>query len=283
MVLMSQLVSQLLTNICYYLCKSTILNKIWDLTNLVYSKYIAPLKIYDRTVRFLTVLLQTYVWQLSVVVFNKFLDINSELANNTQSELVKDKMNNKYSDAKNYLIETVVHRYFIKPFEDVFTNNNMLLLEDTAGISCDKQYKRNLITDSIMSNNLLDNEDLDDLDEQLDLSNVPDVPKEQIEEAEKIEQEIHASEKPISRQAKKLAAKKGKAAERRAAAGRNPGKNMPNLMNMPGMNEMMEAMLKEDNLEKIMKQLPKSNQSGIRITPAETEKMKQFIRDMNKK
>ena len=164
-----------------------------------------------------------------------------------------------------------------------------------------KSYKNNpLYTNmnmNFLSNTNITNQDnLDDLDEEVDLTNVPEIPKSQIDDAEKMEKEkespqIHFEPKVMTAEERKAALRR-KLAEKKTA--RTGGRSAPqmktqmqanqmqnqmqNLMNMPGMNEMMETMLKGDNLEKIMKQMPMNGMPNV-----DPEQMKFFFQTMNKK
>jgi hypothetical protein len=59
-------------------------------------------------------------------------------------------------------------------------------------------------------------------------------------------------------------------------------KNMATMMNMPGMNEMMETMFQGDNLEKIMKQIPQGG-LGTKMPPIDPAQMKKVMQAMMNK
>ncbi|XWV25310.1 hypothetical protein QJ856_gp0460 [Tupanvirus deep ocean] len=290
MFLMSSMVQMCKEQINDKLSKSNIGNKILNLINYYYNTYVVSKKLGNKLGDFVKLIMMNYVWVYCKIVFNKFLKINNELSENSQSQIVKTKLDNKYSDAKKYFSEEVIQPFFIKSFQSALENNPFAVIN---GNDKDNQnhYKNTLsnqnINMSFLANTKFnENDNIDDLDDDLDMSNVPEVPKEQIEQAEKLEKE-QENTKVLTAEEKRAALKK-KMAEKRANRGgpnrnqKSMQNNMANLMNMPGMNEMMETMLKGDNLEKLMKQMPK-DKVGMQMPTVDAEQMKQLIRAMNKK
>jgi hypothetical protein len=305
MLSMSSLVNLFKQELVRYFSKSNIGNKILELLNYYYNTYIISKKYCDKIAIFSKYIFQNYVWMYTKIIFNKFMKINNELCDNKQSIVVKNKLDVKYSNAKNYFVEQIVQPYFIKSFQDALENDPFSLMNplnpsgtDFLINSMDKnQYKNNVSNEnmnmntSFLTNNKLNEKDnLDDLDDnEIDLKNVPEVSKKQIEDAEKLEKEItvHENKKPILNVEDKRAALRNKMAEKRTArtGGRNPKamqQNMANIMNMPGMSQMMETMMKGDNLEKLMKQIPQ-DKLGKHSGAIDPEQMKQLIKSMNKK
>jgi len=59
-------------------------------------------------------------------------------------------------------------------------------------------------------------------------------------------------------------------------------KNMANLMNMPGMNTIMENMMKGDNFKKLLQQIP-PEKMNLDMPAFDPEQMKQFMQTISKK
>ena len=173
---------------------------------------------------------------------------------------------------------------------------------------------------NFLKNNKIESQDdindnnVDDLDVEPDLSNVLKVSSKQIEEAEKLDEnksEIpslstssddslmpnkdseNSNSSNMSTTPKLSTPEERKEAYRKAMArkkaSRNTGsrnqnsmqQNMANIMNIPGMNKMMDTMLQGNNLEKLMKQIPPGTMGGS--APAvSVDQMKQLIGAMNK-
>lgn len=320
MMLMSGLVKLFKEEILLYLTKFTIGNKILDLMNYYYNTYIISKKLYEKTLEFIGYIFKKYIWEYSKIVFRKFMKINNELCDNDQSILVKKKLDNKCSNTKNYVIEQIVQPYFIESFQNALTNNPFLLLNQNNK----NQYKNSLVNQNInmnfLKNNKIESQDdindnnVDDLDVEPDLSNVLKVSSKQIEEAEKLDEnksEIpslstssddslmpnkdseNSNSSNMSTTPKLSTPEERKEAYRKAMArkkaSRNTGsrnqnsmqQNMANIMNIPGMNKMMDTMLQGNNLEKLMKQIPPGTMGGS--APAvSVDQMKQLIGAMNK-
>jgi hypothetical protein len=275
------------------LTKSNIGRKILEFINYYYNTYVVSKKIYEKIIEFVKFIIKKYVWVFCKIIFHKFIKINNELSNNSQSKIVKSKLDEKYDNAKKYIIDQVIQPMVMKQFQhvldsDPFTNINFG--KPNSEIS-PKQYKNTIHTKSINMSSLtnkktIDSDNIDDLDEELDLSNVPEVSKEQIEKAEKIDktQTIQDNRAALK---KKMAEKKAM----RTSGSKNQKvmnnisnlMNMPemnDLMNMPGMNEMMKNMLKNNNLEKIVKQTPKNGSDAPSIN---NDLMNQLMNQLNKK
>ncbi|XWV26572.1 hypothetical protein QJ857_gp0495 [Tupanvirus soda lake] len=288
MFFMSSMVQMFKQQINDKLSKSNVGNKILNAINYYYNTYIISKKLGKKIMDFSKFVVLNYVWVYCKIVFYKFLKINNELSENTQSQIVKTKLDNKYSGVKNYISEEVIQPFFIKSFQSALESNPFAVINNIDKDN-QKPYKNTLsnqnINMSFLTNTKINqNENIDDLDDDLDLSNVPEVPKEQIEQTI-----ISEQEKPkVLTTEEKRAALKRKMADKRANRGganrnqKSMQNNMANLMNMPGMNEMMETMLKGDNLEKLMKQIP-GDKVGMQMPNVDAEQMKQLIRAMNKK
>ena len=311
MFLMSELKKNISESVTSYLSKSTYGTKFLELINYYYNEYILSTNIYETVVSYVKYFLVNYVWVFIKSLYDKFMKINSSLCDNEQSKTVKNKLDNRYASTKNYIIEDVVQPYCIKSFQDALENQAFQLENQTFPPETNRRILKNPYKTIIPNNNISmsflqktdmkndDNVD-DDLDEDIDLSNVPVVPEKQITEAEILDKQIKEEKnKPVQAPVKILtpeerrAALQRKLAEKRAA--RTPGmgrrnvksnqKEMDNIfnsMNMPGMDQMMENILKGNNLEKLMKQIPQ-DQLNKQMSPAETEQMKKMLLSMSKK
>ena len=320
MFLMSNLVSVFKQDLNEKLSKSNIGNKILDLITYYYNTYIVSKKLGQKILEYIKIFIKDYLWVYIKIIYNKFIKINKELSNNSQSKIVKTKLDDKYSNAKNYITEQVAQPFFIKSFQSALGNDPFAMANLNKEIVTNKKnpYKNSLLNQgmnmNIISNTEVnDKDDLDDLDEELDLTNVLEVSKSQIDDAEKLEKELSQKElsqkkelsrkqsapKSVTSEPKLLTPEERRAALRRKVAekkgSRTGVKNqqttqnqiamqnqMANLMNMPGMNEMMENMFKGDNLEKIMKQMPKDKTNG-QIPNIDQEQVKKMMRSMNTK
>jgi hypothetical protein len=316
MFLMSELVPLFKHNLNEKLTKSNIGNKILSMITYYYNTYIVSKKLGQKILDYINFFVIQYVWTWCKFIFSKFIKINEELSNNSQSKIIKTKLNNKYSDAKNYIIEQIVQPFFIESFQNALKNDPFDIMIDPNNMPINKQksYKNNLHNQNINMNFLLNTQvnnkdildDLDDLDEAPDLSSIP--AENQNETTDKIIDNVTdnvtnnvtdkipdkmVSKQPTITAAERKAILKKKIAEKKASrrtggtslGQRSKQNQITNLMNMPGMNEMMETMLKGDNLEKIMKQMPKDQMDPQmkNIDPEQMKQMKQMIRTMNKK
>ena len=148
MILMSGLVNLFKEQIYKKMSKSIIGSKLLSAMNYYYNTFIVSKKIYEKIGSFIKYLVINYVWVYTKKIINKFLKINSELADNSQSETVKNKFDNKCSNAKNYFIEQVIQPYFIKSFQDALENDPFSvvnLVDNDGSIQISNvPYKNNL-------------------------------------------------------------------------------------------------------------------------------------------
>lgn len=297
MLLMSGLTNLFKTNMFEYLTKSNIGNKILDMSNYYYNTYIMPKKYTEKIMNLMRHIAYNYIWVCVKIMFNKFIKINSELSDNNQSENVKNNIDIKLSNAKHYFIEQILQPYFIKSFQDALENdpfmlanssNNEILINSSAkypykSITSNKNMYMNFLANS----NIDGNDDIDDLDE-IDLKNVPEVSQKQLEDAEELEKKlIEENKKQEHCNEEKKAILKKKMAEKKALRTgtlnkKHAQQNFANIMNMPVMDQMMDTMLKGDNLEKILKQIPQEK-IGKQASSFDPEQMKQLLKSINKK
>lgn len=268
-----------------FLGKSTLGSKVLMLLNYYYNTYILSMnigqKIYHNGAKAVK-----KSWIFTKIFVKKYFHVYQDLSNNTKSKLVISNLSTKIENTKSYFINCMLQPYFIRSFSDTLMNDpfrcNIEKLGDSQKNKDDISYKNTLCNESI-NMNFLDKskieEDFDDLDEQPDMSNVMEVSKEQIDEAEKINadvQNVSSSEVRRIKYRQKIAEKK----MQRTGKSRNQTIN-PDLMNMPGMNEMMQTMLQGNNLEKLMKQMPRNNDT-LQMPTLTPDQMKNFIKTLTK-
>lgn len=162
-------------------------------------------------------------------------------------------------------------------------------------------YKNNLFNNDINNMSFLENTNLKDDDDNMDDLDdfdltavpVPDVnTKKQINEEnqtkkKKTNDNKEGSDENLTRNEKRAALRK-KVAEMKKKS-RNPQdtsaaakKNLNNVMKMPGMDKLMETMMKGNNLEKIMKEIPQ-DKLGVPKSDVDINQMKKLIQSINNK
>ena len=241
--------------------------------------------------------LTNYVWEFIKILFNNFLLINNELSANQQSRIVKNGLTDKYNNSLSYISDKHIKPYAIKSLQNKFMNDNPLQFLSSVKTSGENQYKNNVTNQNITMNflkntTLSNNNDLDDLDEDIDLSNVPDVSEIQIAEAELLDKEINNNTKkeptisPENLATARKAALSKKIAEKKNARNRGDRnkkmqQGVENLQNMPGMDQLMESMMKDENFGKFMKNMQTgkiNKKSGL----PDVEQMKKFLQSLEK-
>lgn len=153
---------------------------------------------------------------------------------------------------------------------------------------------------SFLSNTKINEaDDFDDLDEEVNMDNVPKVSEEQIKEAEIIDKEVKkdlgqtptVDFTPATPEERRAMLKKKLAEKRRAARNgnnRNLNKSQPLMANMkqmmdtPEMKQMMDVMLQGDNLQKILKEIP-PEKLGINMPGFNPSQMKKIMQNMKPK
>ncbi len=284
------------------LSKSNIGTKILQCINYYYNTYVVSKKIYERVINYGKHLLKNYVWVYCKIFFNKFMKINAELSDNKQSLIVKSKLNDKYTDAKNYINDQVIQPIVVNSVQNILNTDHFAGMNLNFSLEqSPKQYKsvssnRSMNMSSLVNKKTIDNDNLDDLDEDVDLSNVPEVSEEQIEKAENLDRfltaqqidtpKIKTSEDNRATLKKKMAEKKAMRTLGNKQALKNNISNMMNMpamkdfLDMPGMKEMMSSLTEGNNIDKILKQAPndKSPQSLI-----EGDHIKKLLQEFSKK
>ena len=299
LIAMSKLATIFKDKITFYFSKSHLGNFILISLNYYYNTYIIAKKYNQKIIKLFKYYFNNYVWTYVGIIAKKFLKINVELSDNQEFNIVKKKFNQQCSNIKQIVIERAVQPYFIKTLQESLlrdpfdqTQNNATHLNLT---SYKNSLNNNNIDMSFLSNTNLEdnNDDLDDLDD-VDLSDVPDAPANQeLDEDNEQEQTVpqkNVSKNPAKGSNKKIAPEKMTRQERRAMLRkkiknkqmeRGGNKNAKQTMKAPGMQKMMETMLKGDNLEKIMKDFPMPNQGTGQSLDA--NKMKKIIQSLGNK
>lgn len=254
--IVSSFINVIINKIYSNLSKSNLGNKILNMVDDYYNVYIAPRKIEYCLYRIFKNIL--YYCRLYI---NRLWELNIELSNNEQSQNIINYLNNKYQNAKNTIIEMVVKPYFIKLMENMLNNDI-------------NYYKDILDSDNI------DMDDISNIDDDLDIdiNNISNDHKD--ENINIVDEKKRKLKKRIS---EKKAIRVGDIPRKcKYVNSKSMNKDMFNLTNMPTMNEMMETMLKSDNIEKIMKQIPpeKLNMQTPNLDP---EIMKQVMQSMMNK
>jgi len=263
-----------------FMCKYWLGEKIFGLVDYIYARHITDIITQNNISSITKIICIDYIWPVLKFLFQMFKGINSLLGNNTKSKKFTKKVSKKYSGGKEYFANKYIN-YTFQNMMDSMPNTSI-------GYNKNTDLKQDM---SFLSNTVLDEpDDLDDLDDNdEDLLTVPEVSKEQIQQAEVLEKEIQKDTKQINTANTKASYKK-KMAEKKAARlsgknsklNQNPMNNMAELMNMPAMNEMFSELMKNDNLQKMMSSLPQDQlKKGVpKINP---EQMKQIVKAMNKK
>ena len=277
-----------------------------------YDKYFLSIDTQNSITEYIKYFLTEYVWWFIKKMYSEFMKINSALSKNNQSIMVKHKLNHKYDCTKNYIVNEHIQPYFIKSFQDAM---NAPFNMSFVNMSFDAPYKNNLLNQDInmsslksidLKNDTNNFDDFDDLDAEDDLTNIPTVSQQQIMDAERLDKEINELQKKesektsastqvesqpkiLSQSEQKAELKKKIAAKRSSrVAGKRGGSNKAmqreaqQLMNIPGMGQIMENMMKDSGLEKLMASIPadKMNQN---MSASDKQKMQQLLESFGKK
>lgn len=255
-IIINGFVNLIINKIYINLSKTYLGNKILNMINDYYNVYIAPKKIgYHLCLIFKNILY--YCKQY----INRLWKLNVELSNNEQSQNIINYLDNKYQNAKMNMIEMFIKPYFIKLMENMLNNdinyykdildNDDIYMDDISNIDDDLDMDINNISNDNKNENI----------------NIVDEKKKKLKKRILEKKAIRVGD--IPRKCKYVNSK-------------SMNKDLFNLTNMPSMNEMMETMLKSDNIEKIMKQLPpeKLNMQTPNMDP---ELMKQLMQSMMNK
>lgn len=248
---------------------------------------------------------QKIIWPICKFLFCVFLAINMELSDNFRSNVIKDKMKKRYEIGKKYFSENYIFPYITKTITNNFTKNT----PKSKNKNTDIQLDMNFLNDTQIIKNDIEDLDDDDNNEQEQNEQVNEEIKEDIKQVD-IKEVIKPVPKPIKVQENasganqksdraenvldKKAALRRKLAEKKAArTGTNVSmprnkKEMKNsvaeMMKMPGMDEMVGSMLQGDNLQNMLKNLPKEKMN-LDMSAMNTDIMKemaQFIKQNNK-
>lgn len=277
-------------------------SKILDLINYFYNFNIFSKFFYNYVAKYVSIFFKQYLFYWFKIILAYFMVTNYELGDNSRSNIVKNKMSMKCSEAKNKFIEKIAKPYFIKSIE------SKLSMDPFAQTT--NQYKDTLSTNnmemSLLTSTNGDNGVFDDLDVEVedvdvDAANaamqMPDITATngKLEFGTSGLQDILTGQEPTfipqtsdnkAALRKKLAAKK---AQRTGSMSRNTKNQKVNTnlgnaklhMEMPPMNELIQTMLKGDNLEKMMKQIP-PEKMNLQMPNVDPEQMKQLLQSMMK-
>ena len=197
-------------------------------------------------------------------IIYRFYEVNNILAKNIFSEKIIKVLYQEYYHIQNQFIKNIIKSYFgIDSLENFFNENkNSFALNNiNTNISSGIQ----MTTNDKSVKNLSQVDDLDDFDST-------DVNEVTVDQQENIVEDNHAKLK------KKLAQKKSmRSSGVNNVNMNNLPKNVSEIMKRPGMNKMMKKMLKEDNLKKILQQIPNTNLDTSDIKP---EQIKEVIRNI---
>lgn len=273
----------------HQLSKSVIGKTFLKSLNYYYNMFVVGGKLYEKSVSFVGMIFRNYIWYFAKKIFSRLVYLNFFLGENNHSISVKNKVYGYFTDGKNYMFDQLLQRQFIKSF-----NKSMLTDPFSEGITniSKKLHKVNLPSDDIQmsfleNTTIVDGEKLDDLDddELIDSPTKVDENKTQ----SKVEEKETLSN--LTTDQKRIALRK-KIREMREARGgktvimpnkskKTMKKDVTDMMNMPGIDQMMKTMFEGDNLEKIMRQIPK-DKIGKKMQDINPDKMKQLLQSIKK-
>jgi hypothetical protein len=308
------------------------------------------------------------------VIFNRFYEVHTDLKDNSGSRMIKNKLDDKYSQAKSQFIQKVVQPYFFKSFtstlnsnlfnqtptnssvkftysQEIPLNNSSLniskeqsedfknlfkefnkVLVDTKQLDKDKIKSSSMTAKQVMNslgpyedvspedinmnfltNTAINEDDTldDDLDADIDSIDIPvnnDLISQEVNTESTTESTTEVPEKPVktvskvtSKPAPKTAPKqlsakdKKKLLRQKIAAKKNqrnggivPGgnpskKDMANILNMPGMEQMVQTMMQGDNLQKLLSEIPPEKIGFDQMPQIDQNQMKQIMQGIMKK
>lgn len=269
----------------HQLSKSVIGKTFLKSLNYYYNLFVISGKLYEKTVSFVSMIFKNYIWYFAKKIFFKLVNLNFFLGENNHSISVKNKVYGYFTDGKNYMFEQLLQRQFINSF-----NKSMLTDPFSEGINniSKKLHKANLPSDDIQMNflkntTIVDGEKLDDLDDDELTDSPTKVDENETQPEEKTSTNLTTDQKRIALR-KKIRemrdARGGKTTTMSNKSKKTTKKDVTNLMNMPGIDQMMKTMFEGDNLEKIMRQIPKDKirKKMPDINPDQMKKLLQSIK-----
>lgn len=186
---MSGLIKLFGDEIYNYLSSFNLGNKILDGINYYYNTYIVSKNISNQLMQSIKYFLTNYVWVFIKFLYYKFMKIDKELRENSRSANVDKQFTVKCNETKNYFFNEFVKSYISNKVNTSLNKDTFPLArfeDELLKNSVPIHYKNNLhnsnldmsfLTKTEVNNNL---NDLDDLDDELDLSNVPTVTEENL-------------------------------------------------------------------------------------------------------
>jgi len=291
---MIKIVSECLEN---NLSKSNIGQQMITIINNYYNIYIASKNWSNIIVTNFLNIYYNYIKSYGSIIYRKLSNVNADLSDNTGTKIVMNKIDAKYADAKQCLLQNCFSPYFFNLFNttmnnDPFRSGDALAFNNiykNPGLNTDMSFLQTSHMD-IFEDNL---DDFDDYIDDLQNEEKIVVDQESILEMKTPELKNSLSQSSIdvipdtntqtnNRNAlrKKIAAKKAERSIRGGKNQQNPMTNpMMNPMQMPGMDKMMETMLQGDNLKKLMEQFPPDK---IGMSNMDPEQMRQIMQSMMK-
>lgn len=249
--------------------------------NYCYNTYILPIKLSDYLFRGVCYLYEHYLSVYGMAIYRILKQTNTDFCDNTKSQMIINKMDEKYTDIKQALFKKYLQ-------QSMFGAMNSTMGQDPFNFS--KSLKLSHINPQINTEmNFLKEsqvedieDDLDDSTEEIESVTPPEPTQETPEKNDPIDNAQKAVEEAQRAQVERQKMLKRKIAAKKA--GRTGGRSnqaaqqqVSNMMSMPGMDKIMEEMMKGDNLKNIMQQFPQDKMNG------DPEQMKKMLKSMSKK
>lgn len=262
--------------------KYVFVSKCLKILNYYYNTYYVTLKLGNIMYIYLCKFSQQ-VWIFLKFIHTNLYNLEKQYSNNSQTAIYKNNLSNSYKQKKDYFLNRVVDTCFYyfadsRKLDNVRNFNRM----ETEHNGIKMFHDKNVIMDSNTTDEetLNSMDDLDDLD-NIDSSDAPVVTNEQIADAEKLEKDLE-TEKNRKKLREKISNKRTNRGGRKIKNTQTTQnkKNIGNMMSNPLMKNMMQNMLKGDNLEKILSNMPSTNVPALNQT--ELQNMKNLLNNMTK-
>lgn len=290
MVAMSEMASNSVGNIHNFLYNFNIGKKIIGTYNYLQKIFY---EIYDRMVKWVHYLIE-YIWTYTKIIFVKFMEINKKLSDNSRSKKIKINFANKYYNTRDYVLNNMIKSYLINSFQNSMKNQykNTISMETINMNAEGNDYEQPEDLDDDSENTNISSADKIDFKNSVDDLVQREEPKPpqtlKVEETEnKISETVNDKNQALPQVTKedKKATFRKKLQEmksiRTGMTARNQKmakNNLSNAMNNPEFKQMMDAMMKGNNLENLMKQIPKRQNVSIN-----DEYLKKVLEDLGKK
>jgi len=246
--------------------KSNIGEQILNGLNYYYNLYIVSKNSLENIRTYAVHILDNYVLIYGLIIYDKFVTVNSDLSDNNKSRKIMGKLNKRYIEVKDIFMQQYFQPYIFSLIESTMTADPFQNINNNYKLNTDMTDK----FEKMLLDSEIDNLSDDSEDSPVNVQPVPD------------EQSVQSPPQTVTPEANRQILRKKIAAKKSARVNRNKQVQM-NMKAPPNMNKMMETMMEGDNLQKMMAAFPPGQLNMSNPDDKQMELIMQMMQQMNKK